>query len=110
MPTITAVEITRRRTSSTSKADNVADFDGAEGRGRFSYLKVRLGDARGHTHVGYVEELADCVRLFDANWNHVGTATSITDAIAVAALQSDRFTTPDELPTIVLRNPRRKAP
>lgn len=105
---ITAVEITRRRTASTAAADNIATLSKLPGRGRFHFLKIRTDDSTQHVHAGYVEEMVDCVRLFDAHWNHVGTATTLTDAIAVAVLQAGRLLMPEEMPTIVIHQQKRK--
>lgn len=82
---ITAIEITRHRSRATVAADDLEALELAGGHGRLHYIKVRFGDGRPYVHVGYVDEFADCCRIYSRQWSHVATSTGIGDAIGLIA-------------------------
>ena len=81
----TSIILTTRRTASTAHADDVTAIAAQPARGIVYYLKARPGDQEPAVHLGYVEALADCVRVFDRDWQHLATVTTTAEAIAHAA-------------------------
>lgn len=77
----TQITLTTRRTASTAGADDVRAIARQPARGIVYYAKARPGEGQPAVHLGYVEHLADCVRLFDRAWHHRATVTTTAEAI-----------------------------
>lgn len=87
----TSIILTTRRTASTAYADDVAAIAAQPARGAVYYVKARPGDGEPAVHLGYVEALADCVRVFDRDWQHLATVTTTAEAIGHVARHLDEF-------------------